>query len=265
METALYHPECGYYRRPRDPFGRGGDFYTAAQLPVFGRLLRAVLETLTPWRTICDAGAGRAELREAFGGWRYLAVESGGPWPEPLDGVIVANELFDALPCRAFGAAGEARVAFDGTRFVWTQRPVREDCPRAAEMLQAMARTLRRGLLVVIDYGYEEPEREFRFPQGSLMSYRKHVADEDVLATPGERDITFHVNFTQLIQDAERAGWRLRRKEMLRTFLLRAGENAFEEARRADSERLKTLLFAFGERFDALVFERRETLAENAA
>ena len=40
MELALYHPEHGYYQRPRDPFGAGGDFYTNSQLqPVFGRLL----------------------------------------------------------------------------------------------------------------------------------------------------------------------------------------------------------------------------------
>ena len=40
METALYHPVHGYYRRPRDPFGTAGDFYTAEQIqPVFGILI----------------------------------------------------------------------------------------------------------------------------------------------------------------------------------------------------------------------------------
>jgi SAM-dependent MidA family methyltransferase len=265
METALYDPRFGYYRGSRDPFGRRGDFYTAAQLPAFGLLLRAALETLTPHRTVADFGSGRGELGEAFDGWRYVPVELGDPAPAPFDGVIVANELFDALPCRAFGAGGEALVDWNGERFVFTRPPVREDCPRAAEVLKAMAGSLRRGLLMVIDYGYEEPERERRFPRGSLMSYRKHSASEDVLESPGERDITFHVNFTRLIEAAEKVGWRLRAKESLRSFLLRAGERAVEEARRAGGEGLKTLLFSFGERFDALRFERRETLDENGA
>lgn len=263
METALYHPQLGYYRRPRDPFGRHGDFYTAAQLPSFGMLLRAVLETLTPHRVMADIGAGRGELGEAFSGWRYIAVEVGAALPEPFDGVLIANELFDALPCRAFGATGEALVDYVDGRFAWTQPPLREECPRAEAMLRAMARSLRSGFLVVIDYGYEERERELRFPAGSLMAYRKNFAGEDVLDSPGDRDITFHVNFTRLIEDAGRAGWRLRSKESLRAFLLRAGEHAIEEALRADGERVKTLLFSFGERFEAIVFERLQTLVEN--
>lgn len=264
METALYHPQLGYYRRPQDRFGRRGDFLTAAQLPSFGILVRAALEMLTPHRVVADIGAGRGELGEAFSGWTYIPVEVGEAFPEPFDGVLIANELFDALPCRAFGPSGESLVTLAGDRFVWTQPPVREECPRAAAMLEAMAGSLRRGFLVVIDYGYEERERALRFPHGSLMTYKKHLAGEDVLDSPGDRDITFHVNFTQLISDAGRSGWRLRSKESLRAFLMRAGERAVEEALRADGERVKTVLFGFGERFEALLFERLETLDENA-
>jgi SAM-dependent MidA family methyltransferase len=256
METALYHPQFGYYRSGRDPFGCEGDFFTAAQIPAFGILVRTILESWTPFRTIADIGAGRAELREAFAEWRYIPVEYGDPLPETFDGVLIANELFDALPCRAFGANGEARVEWIGGRFAWTESPIREECPRAREMLRAMARSLRRGFLLVIDYGYEEHERERRFPDGSLMTYKKNFAGEEVFDSPGLRDITFHVNFTRLVEDAEQVGWRLRAKESLRSFLLRAGENAIEEAGRADRERLKTLLFGFGERFEAIVFER---------
>jgi SAM-dependent MidA family methyltransferase len=257
METALYHPEFGYYRRQRDPFGRDGDFYTATQLRPYGVLLRAVFDSLTPYRAVVDIGAGRGQLSEAFREWRYIPVESGDSLPEPLDGIIFANELFDALPCRAFGASGESRVAIDGGRFVWTQPPIWEECPRGQVMLKAMSACLRRGFLVVIDYGYNEHERESRFPRGSLMSYRNHSAGEDVLDSPGERDITFHVNFTRLIADAEQIGWKLLAKDSLRTFLMRAGEKALEESRRAGPEQLKTLLFGLGERFEALIFERR--------
>lgn len=264
METALYHPEFGYYRGGRDPFGREGDFHTAVQLPAFGMLLRSIFESWTPHRTIADIGAGRGELREAFRNWRYLPVEYGDPLPHPFDGIVVANELFDALPCRAFGEHGESRVTIAAESFAWTEAPVREECPRAKEMLRAMARSLRRGFLLVIDYGYEEREREIRFPNGSLMTYEKNFAGENVFDAPGRRDITCHVNFTRLIEDAELAGWKLRSMESLRSFLLRAGEEAIAEAQRADPERLKTVLFGFGERFDAIVFERLQTLDENA-
>jgi SAM-dependent MidA family methyltransferase len=256
MEAALYHPAFGYYRRARDPFGREGDFYTAAQLqPVFGILLRAIFESLTPHRTIADIGAGRGELAETFREWRYIPVDYGDPLPAPFDGILFANELFDALPCRAFGSIGESKVSFTNGRFTWTEPPVREECPSVQAVLGSMAAALRCGFAVVIDYGYEDSERALRFPNGSLMSYRRHQACDDVLDSPGDRDITAHVNFTRLIAEAGDLGWKLIAKEKLSSFLLRAGEDAMEAARRADAGKLKALLFAFGERFDALLFE----------
>jgi SAM-dependent MidA family methyltransferase len=69
MEVALYHPECGYYRSRKDPFGKAGDFFTAEQLqPVFGRLVSRYLQTLAndlggPGPvTIVELGAGRGEM-----------------------------------------------------------------------------------------------------------------------------------------------------------------------------------------------------------
>src|SRR5574340_1689479 len=73
MEAALYHPEHGYYRRTRDPFGRHGDFYTAEQLqPVFGMLVASRIRGL--WREmgspadfeVVEPGAGRREMAEIF-------------------------------------------------------------------------------------------------------------------------------------------------------------------------------------------------------
>src|SRR6185436_11838029 len=88
METALYHPEHGYYRRARDPFGRSGDFYTAEQLqPVFGILIAARIREMfvemgSPADfTVVELGAGRGEMAEALGEWRYIPVESGGDVP----------------------------------------------------------------------------------------------------------------------------------------------------------------------------------------
>src|SRR5437588_1398568 len=81
METALYHPEHGYYRRARDPFGKHGDFFTAEQLqPVFGILLAARIRELframgePPGFTVVELGAGRREMAPAFAVWNYVPV-----------------------------------------------------------------------------------------------------------------------------------------------------------------------------------------------
>src|SRR5438270_13565397 len=86
MEVALYHPEHGYYRRARDPFGKQGDFFTAEQIqPVFGILMaervRELFRIMGEPRdfTVLELGAGRGEMAEAFAEWRYLPVDLGSP------------------------------------------------------------------------------------------------------------------------------------------------------------------------------------------
>ncbi len=257
MEVALYHPECGYYRSGRDPFGVAGDFYTAAQLqPAFGRIVREVLSRLPAPRVLFDWGAGRGEMREAFADWRYIPVEAGDPPPPALSGFVLANELFDALPVRVQQQDREVRVGWDNGRFRFLGTPDREVCPRAAALWVEWARVVRHGYVLVIDYGYDESERARRFPYGSLMAYRRHRAPEDVLLSPGEQDITAHVNFTRLQQDAAAAGFRLRWRRRLSALVLDAGEDVIAELSREHAPQLKTLLFGLGETFDAFLFER---------
>ena len=63
MDIALYHPEHGYYRRERDPFGKAGDFYTAEQLqPVFGILIAAVMRALAS-ESFCAPASGAVPPR----------------------------------------------------------------------------------------------------------------------------------------------------------------------------------------------------------
>jgi len=297
MELALYHPEHGYYRRGRDPFGRAGDYFTAEQLqPVFGllmaRLVRSLWESLgSPADfTLVELGAGRGEMAEAFSAWRYLPVEIGrGALPEAFTGVVFAHEFFDALPVdqavRRGGAWRMRRVDWRGGRFVWVEaEPVRgpaaeylrrfvEPAPegrlaevplRALRWMARIARRLRRGFLLAIDYGYTRREAA-RFPRGTLMSYRRHQACEDVLAEPGGRDITAHVPFEALAAQGERCGLRTLRLERLGRLLAELGEaDRFAgvlEAGPAESLRrrlqLKTLLFAMGESFLVLL-QRKE-------
>jgi SAM-dependent MidA family methyltransferase len=300
MEIALYHPECGYYRRGEKIFGRSGDFYTAAQMqPVFGRLLSRACEQLgAPAQAagrvlVADWGAGQSDLRESFGGFDYRAVDMGrDEAPERFEGIVVANELFDALPVdAAVGAEGvwrERLVAFAEGRFVWVKGDElaprwRDYASKAAEearlsgdevlielpvalqpCVERIDRRIRRGWIVAFDYGYTRREM-VRFPQGSLMAYRRHRACEDVLEAPGERDVTAHVPFDELRALGKSAGWEEVRFETMGQFLLRAGEtdqfaSALEAAQDGVATRLRlqlaALLYDLGETLRAMVWRK---------
>ena len=291
MEVALYHPECGYYRRGRDPFGKRGDYYTAEQLqPVFGSLIAARIRTLyqesgSPGGfTVVELGSGRGEMAADFSEWRYVPVEIGGELSEQFCGVVFSNEFFDALPVDvAIYTRGEFRqrlVTWRDGRFAWATdgqaSPLQVDYLRryfpppeegrcyevslpALEWMERISRHLQDGWVFTIDYGYTLAEAA-RFAGGTLMSYRRHLAQEDVLSEPGERDLTAHVNFTALADHGTAFGLRMVRLETLAQTLIAAGEAEFakvlaspdaaEESRRR--LQLKTLLFGMGETFRVL-------------
>ena len=297
MEVALYHAEHGYYRRSRDPFGKHGDFFTAEQIqPVFGILMAARIRQLyremgEPREfTVVELGAGRREMAEAFSEWAYIPVDlNSGRLPEKFRGVVFSNEFFDALPVEVAvyrdGAFREQRVAFDDGRFRWqTGGAVRDEVEQylrrwfpppeegrwyeanleALGWMERIGRALESGYALTVDYGYTRAE-SVRFPAGTLMGYRRHMAREDVLEDPGERDITAHVNFTALEECGAACGLRRERFETLARTLMTAGEAdefaaalnsaAAEEPRRR--MQLKTLLFGMGETYRTLL-QRRE-------
>jgi SAM-dependent MidA family methyltransferase len=295
METALYHPEFGYYRQPRDPFGKGGDFYTAEQVqPVFGILMAARVRQL--YRAmgepsdfaVVELGAGRREMAEAFSEWPYIPIDiDSGALPDQFRGVVFCNEFFDALPVDAVVFREDTFrrqcVAFHEGRFVWQEDG--EVATEGADYLRAffpspqegnwyeinlpalrwmdrLAAALRAGYVLTVDYGYTRREA-VRFPNGTLMGYRRHTALEDVLQEPGVRDITSHVNFTALQEHGARCGLRSESFQTLAQVLLSAGEaDQFACALGPDSDlrrrmQLKTLLFGMGETFRVLL-QRRE-------
>jgi SAM-dependent MidA family methyltransferase len=279
MSAALYHPEHGYYRKPRDPFGRDGDFFTAEQVqPVFGILIaqciRRLREELPRGEnfTLVELGPGRGEMAPALNEFGYIGVDlDRGALPESFSGVVFANEFFDALPVhvakRTGGGFVERHVDFSEGKFHWIDgppasgamaeylerfAPETEICEvnlDALEWMRKIANRLQRGFVLAIDYGYTQREA-IRFPQGTLMSYRRHAALDDVLADPGERDITAHAAFTPLMQ----CGFEVVRFETMAQMLLRAGEqDQFAAAMAASPQQLKTLLFGMGETFRALL------------
>jgi SAM-dependent MidA family methyltransferase len=302
MELALYHPEYGYYRRARDPFGKEGDFYTAEQVqPVFGVLVAARIREMFEELgrpgdfTVVELGAGRGEMAQALSEWRYVPVDvAHGALPERFTGVVFSNEFFDALPVEAAvrrgGGFREMRAGWNGSRFVWVEcGPVpaeaadyleRNPAPceegdlveaglDALAWMERIAKALERGFVFTIDYGYTRRESA-RFRNGTLMSYRRHAALEDVLAEPGERDITAHVCFTALEEHGKRWGLEPVRFETLARTLLEVGERgAIATALQPDDGgrrlQLKTLLFGLGETFRVLIQRKREACEDCGA
>jgi SAM-dependent MidA family methyltransferase len=293
MDAALYHPEFGYYRRPHDPFGIHGDFFTAEQLqPVFGILIAERMRRLRDSMgapedfTLVELGAGRTEMAAALGEFRYVPVEIGEKMPEGMRGVVFSNEFFDSLPVHVAivrnGVARELQVGFANERFEWQETgeaPEGVECYRktylgalaegtifeagleALTWMERIAGTIEAGYVFTIDYGYRAPELA-RFPSGTLMSYRRHQAFEDVLRDPGEQDITAHVCFSALEAYGKRVGLETAAFESLAHTLMEAGEaDQFARVLAADSPaeaqqrrlQLKQLLFGMGETFRTLV------------
>jgi SAM-dependent MidA family methyltransferase len=270
MERALYTPGLGYYARGDRQFGAlpgsGSDFITAPELsPLFGHALaRQVAQALEAsgtrevWEFGAGSGALAAQLLEALGDRidRYTIVDLSATlrerqgrtvaqrapqqasklvWadrlPEAIDGVVVGNELLDAMPVVLLHFDGqrwlERGVSLDASGgLVWQDRPTAPDSdlrppveaaflpgmvtelPRqASAFVTTLAGVLRRGAAFFIDYGF--PEREFYLPQrhgGTLMCHRAHQADPDPLDAVGDKDITAHVDFTAVALAGQDAG-----------------------------------------------------------
>jgi SAM-dependent MidA family methyltransferase len=266
MHRALYEPGLGYYARGTLPFGRlardGSDFITAPELsPFFARALAAqVAQGLSAAQAdeIVEFGAGSGALATALLDAldargvtvrRYTVVEvSGGlrqrqrerlarfgkridwveHWPDSISGVVIGNEVLDAMPCRLLAFDGErwcergVALDVDPTAFAFADRPtgerppvpgpfvpgtVMEIQPQAQAFMRSLAERLQRGLALFIDYGF--PEGELYHPQrtgGTLMCHRAHRADGDPLSDVGLKDITVHVDFTAMALAAQEAG-----------------------------------------------------------
>jgi len=264
MELCLYHPELGYYTsKTKERFGRGGDFYTSAQLgTVFARIMtqrfKAMRQEIGEDFTVLEIGPGRGDFgREIAKEFRYIGVDYGDPWPDRVRGVVFANEFFDALPVRAFRGEKECLVTERNGTLSWLDgEPDREFSPRAAGYMERITRTLERGSVILVDYGYRGRERE-RFERGSLMTYKNHQASEDVFADPGERDITAHVDFDLLADAGRAAGLEEVSYDPQSRYLMRIGEQdefaCIYEGCATDTDRVKTtlmlknLLFGIGE------------------
>ena len=274
MAGLLYAPGLGYYTAGARKFGAAGDFVTAPGMTgLFGQALASQLAQImtlsAPQLLEIGAGPGRleadlllalerldalperyrildlsADLRErqrqtllAEAPHLLARVEWLDALPEQYSGVVVGNELLDAMPAdivvwRGTGIEVRGVVLDAEENFAWQDRPAAGALLQAAREIEAQCalppdfeseislamrawmaewgHRLARGALLLFDYGF--PRREFYHPQrsrGTLMCHYRHHAHPDPFYLPGLQDVTVHVDFTAVIAAAHGSGLEL--------------------------------------------------------
>ena len=255
MALALYHPRVGYYRqdRARVGYGQGTDFFTATTSgAIFGELVAAACVKLL------GSADPRAHTFVEIGAEPGGGVLAGVPHPfaasrtirlgEPIElrgpCVVFSNELFDAQPfaryVRRDGQWREIAVCLDDHGLRQVERsslhPVMLpdinqdgycfDTPHAATALAAeIARQSWSGLFVAFDYGKSFRELSEATPAGTARAYYHHTLSSDLLARPGEQDLTCHICWDWLSDALGQNGFASPILESQEAFLIRhAGE-----------------------------------------
>jgi SAM-dependent MidA family methyltransferase len=333
MESALYAPGLGYYSAGAHKLGRGGDFTTAPEISrLFGACVaRQCAEVLhhVGGGSILEIGAGSGRLAvdvlsrlEALGRLpaHYEILELSADlrerqralvrdriphlldrveWLETppaasFDGVILANEVLDALPVSRFrwhpARCEELGVEFEDGAFAWAARPagaalthachalaaagggweegyVSEYCPRLGAWATAVTQALRTGAVLWVDYGLPRPQ--YYFPErrdGTLLCHFRQRAHGDPFLYPGLQDITAWVDFTALAEASRAAGFELVGFASQAYFLAAlgidremqafAGSDRNLHARLAGEARQLMLPGEMGERFKAMAWLR---------
>ena len=277
MDLALYAPGLGYYSAGARKFGDGGDFTTAPEISqLFGACIAAQCAqvlTALPGGSILEIGAGSGRLAADV----LLRLERSGQLPaaysileisadlrarqqrhlgeraphllqrvrwldappaEDYHGVVIANEVLDALPVARFrwsrARTEELGVVQDGLQFAWAPVPageamvmtvrelaaaagqawddgyVSEYCPRLPAWTASVTRTLEKGAVLWFDYGL--PRRQYYLPErrdGTLLCHFRQRAHDDPLALPGLQDITAWVDYTAVAEAGAQAGFGL--------------------------------------------------------
>lgn len=263
MHMALYTPSLGYYSGGAKKFGFGGDFVTAPEIsPLFAQALAnqvAQVLQITQGKVL-ELGAGTGKLAKdlllSLGKLetlpsQYCILEVSDylrqvqreylheklpkalfdrlVWldtlPEVFSGMVVGNEVLDAIPVHLVGKQQgvlvERGVVWkDG--FAWQDKTLTagslfhqlaewdlpdgyltEISPAATGLVRSLASSLKHGAIVMLDYGFGASE--YYHPQrksGTLMCHFQHHAHDNPLVYVGLQDVTAHVNFTAIAEAA---------------------------------------------------------------
>ncbi len=332
MDLAMYAPGLGYYSAGSRKFGPAGDFVTAPEIsPLFPRCIAhtcaEILASLEGGEIVEIGGGSGTMAVEVLASLetlqrlpdRYLMLEVSADlrerqrdllfrrvphlagrvrWiddvPSRVRGVILANEVLDALPFERFRVEATGPVylgvAEDSGGFHPTPLPGDEPlarqlaaisgalgcslapgyqsewCPRLPSFVSAVARGLECGVVLFIDYGL--PRRELYHPQrnaGTLLCHYRHRAHGDPFLYPGLQDITAWVDFSSVAEAGTSEGLTLEGFTSQAHFLLGSGlEEIAGLAGRAPREcmavaaqvRTLTLPGEMGERFKVMALSR---------
>lgn len=305
MELVLYAPGLGYYAAGSNKLGEEGDFITAPEIsPLFSQsLAKAILPALDlkldQDQIILEVGAGRgrmaadiliylkqqnklpkeywilelsADLRER----QRSTIKDVVPelidrvkWldslPENFSGVVLANELLDAMPVQLFQKndtdINEVHVVWRDDKFAFLLQSsfderlitrvkdienelgfefnsgyVSEINFSAEGWIKSIAESLQQGIIVLIDYGF--PRHEYYHEQrvqGTMMCHYRHRTHPDVFVYPGLQDITAHVDFTAMADAALEANLKVMGYTNQVSFLMGAGIMELAEINENDS------------------------------
>lgn len=285
MNYVLYQPGLGYYTVGTEKFGPRGDFTTAPELsPLFAYALGAqchqVLQDIGGGIVEFGAGSGRlaAYLLEYLTQnnchpQHYTIIEVSAElqqrqretiqaicpellsqviWlqqlpTEPAHGIVIANEVLDAMPVNIFcyqqQQLFERCVTLENDRLLWTlnadhqlselvsplfeqppQHYISEVNPWVEPWIASISQCLEQGVVLLIDYGY--PQREYYHStrhMGTLMCHYSHYAHDDPFVYPGIQDITAHVDFTAVARAGKQHGLAIKGYCPQASFLLSCG------------------------------------------
>ncbi|RUR13107.1 class I SAM-dependent methyltransferase [Legionella sp. km772] len=289
MQLALYEPQLGYYSSGLTKIGAQGDFITGPELsPLFGYTLANQCQqilSMVPSPNILEFGAGTGalcvtlleqlervnclpehyfilELSAHLRHGQQELVQQRIPhlaekihwleqWPnESFNGVIIANEVLDAMPIHRFkwvenkvlesyvriDAQGQLSEHFLPTTNARLLTYLQDKLPSLGspylsevnlfidDWIKELYQLLNQGLVLLIDYGF--PRHEYYHPdrnQGTLMCHYQHHAHTNPLIHVGEQDITAHVDFTHVAEAGQNAGFHVAGYTNQGSFLLANG------------------------------------------
>ena len=268
--------------------------FCEARLPDFFAALRYVAVELSASRR-----KQAAERLERHARANHLRITQEIPEHVPA-GCVFSNELMDALAVHRVvmtaGSFEEVLVGCDHGRFVDVLGPVStcaikdyfatqgitlhegqhaEAGLEACDWIAEVGRRIERGFVLTIDYGHRARELfDERHMRGTLLAYQQHRVSEDFYRSPGEQDLTAHVNFTALENWGKRSGLKTTEFTSQTAFLLALGQpNEFADVydpgqTETDQIRarlqLKTLIHpeGMGERFHEGMGERFHVLLQ---
>ncbi len=327
MQLVLYAPSLGYYQAGSKKFGAAGDFVTAPEIsPLFGyAIAQQCLDALQyiPNGSILEFGAGTGALardvllnlqKEKCLPERYCIIEvsadlverqrdtlSSHPellerveWlsalPDEFVGVVLANEVLDAMPVELFcWYESELHRALVGCvdhkwqllwqtqkkdwlpshvqRYfeAWPQPYMSEFNPMLRPWLKELSGCLQQGVVLLVDYGFSADEYYHADrQQGTLMCHYQHHAHSDPLIYPGLQDVTAHVDFSAVAHAAADvgfsvAGYSSQANFLLACDILNATAAKTEKQSLKESQQLQTLLMPaeMGELFKVIALTRQ--------